>query len=373
MLNLSSAVSRLGHEVQFALACEAPVAPDASMAAHFGSRLHVLAYRPRRGVHWAIERLWRRLQKRLGREAGFRWSLDAWYDQQLTPMLRALHEQHRFDAVIVEYLYMSRALEAFDAGVRRIVDTHDRFTNRHRQFTAAAQDYKWFSVTEEDEHRGLARADAVIAIQSQEAQSFSALMKGQVSVETVGHMFDAALVVERTRTPTAVIVASSNPINVTGVNFFAQQVLPKVQRQLADFSVLLAGDVCAHVADVPGTIKLGRVADLLSAYRRAALAVNPVQSGTGLCIKSIEAMALGMPLVTTDSGARGLEAYTGRAFICVGSEDADAMAEAVLELLRNPAGADTMAREARAAALEFNDAQFAALARVLGAPTRRNG
>jgi len=304
----------------------------------------------------------------LGQEAGFRWSLDAWYDKQLTPMLRALDAQHRFDAVIVEYLYMSRALEAFDAGVRRIIDTHDRFANRHRQFTSAGRAYRWFSVTEDDERRGLARADAVIAIQTQEAQAFSTLLRDRVQVETVGHVFDVTPTVERARAPTAIIVASSNPINVAAVNFFNQQVLPKVRHQLADFSVLLAGDVCEHVVDASGAVKLGRVGDLSSAYERAAVAVNPVQSGTGLCIKSLEAMALGIPLVTTDSGARGLEAHTGRAFICVGNEDADAMAKAILRLLQDEAATDTLAREARVAALKFNDAQLASLERVLGAP-----
>ena len=362
---LVEAVAGLGHETHFAWVTMARATTPVAMAEHFGDRLHVLWCRPRRSAARLGEHLRRRLQQRLGLEAGYRWSLDAWYDAQLTPMLRRLQAAHRFDAVCIEYVYLSGALAAFDPSVRKIIDTHDRFTDRHRLAAGTGTRYEWFSLSAADERRGLARADTVIAIQGQEAQAFRAQLPSTVHVETVGHVFDPPAAVERARNQVALLVGADNPMNVEAARYFVDAVLPRVRRREPAFGLLIAGDVGAHVADQCGVRKLGRVGDMASAYRQAAVAVNPVQRGTGFCIKSLEAMALGVPLVTTVSGARGLERYSGRAMITIGNDDTDAMAEAVTGLLHDPARADAMGRAARAAALEFNASQLAALRRVL--------
>lgn len=366
ILNLVEAVERLGHEVHFALVNKSPRQVEPSMTIRFGQHLHVLSYQPRRRVAWAGEHLRRRMQRVLGQEAAFRWSLDAWYDEQLTGMLQTLQSTHRFEAVCIEYVFLSRALEAFDGSVRKIIDTHDRFTDRHRMFLGAPERYEWFSVTEADEARGLARADCVVAIQQDEGDAFRRLLPSRVAVETVGHVFDPAVSVERARACNAIVVGSANAINVEAVRYFCGEVMPRVQRRLPAFGLLVAGDVGAHVPDGPGIVKLGRVPDMSQAYRQAALAVNPVRSGTGLCIKTLETMAFGVPLVTTRSGARGLEAFEGSAFVAVGNEDAAAMADALVDLLQHEARADALGRAGRDAALAFNAAQLASLRRVVG-------
>lgn len=363
---LVDAAERLGHEAHFAALLRPGARLDPAMARRYGPRLHELPFRRRRDLSWAAGHARRRWGRWLRSDAGWRWGLDAWYDERLDDRLQTLQQREAFDVVVIEYVYLSRAALAFGAGVRKVIDTHDRFTDRHRLSLQAGASYDWFSLSAADERRGLARADVVLAIQQDEAAAFAQLLAGTTTVvETVGHVFDPDETVARTRAPRALLVGSDNVLNVEGARYFADHVLPHIRSRLPGFELLVAGDVGRAIADALDVHKLGRVPAIAEAYAQAAVALNPVRSGTGLCIKTLETMAFGLPLVTTRSGARGLEAWAGRAFSMVPDDDPRAMADAVCALLGDVAGADAMGRSARIAALEINGEQLAALRRVL--------
>ena len=106
--------------------------------------------------------------------------------------------------------------------------------------------------------------------------------------------------------------------------------------------------------------------DLGAVYDLADLVVNPVRAGTGLNIKSIEALGRGMPMVTTPSGARGLEAGAGTAFL-VADAPAD-LADAVVRVLVDPTIAERLSGEARRFSQRWNAAQLDELRRILSLP-----
>jgi glycosyltransferase involved in cell wall biosynthesis len=280
--------------------------------------------------------------------------VDDWYDAGLTPQLEALHAQHGFDAVCVEYVFMSKALQAFPAGVVKILDTHDHFADRHLHYLRAGKQPEWFSTTPEDERCGLSRADVVLAIQDCEAALFASALQGRGRVVTVGHLLDMSQSVLLADAPSAVFVASGNSINVDGANAFIAEVLPLVRAEIADFELWLAGDVCLHVLDAPGVHKLGRVESVAQTYAQGALAVNPVRMGTGLNIKTMECLALGVPLVATASGSRGLENLRGRAFLVVADDGSEAMASEVIRVLRDDRLRASLVHEALNAAHQWN-------------------
>jgi glycosyltransferase involved in cell wall biosynthesis len=115
--------------------------------------------------------------------------------------------------------------------------------------------------------------------------------------------------------------------------------------------------------------RLGFVDSLADAYGRAAVVINPQQFGTGLSIKSVDALLHGRPLVTTVSGARGLEDGAGTAFLQASS--AEEFAEVVVGLLRDTAQAAALARRAAAFARAYHERNLQALADVVGAAAAR--
>ncbi|HEY4366344.1 MAG TPA: glycosyltransferase [Steroidobacteraceae bacterium] len=372
ILALAKALQGLGHEVHFALATVALETADLdAMRCQFGAHLHVLKCRLPYAVTGVLPRLMRRMLRTVGDERAWLWGLDDYYDVQLTPQLAALCERVAYDAVCVEYVFMSKAFEAVPPGVLKILDTHDRFALRHRTFLHAGQIPQWFSTSVAEETAGLCRADYVMAIQDREAEAFSTqLGAARTRVVTVGHLLDLEVRVAPAAAPSAVFLASDNPINVDAAEYFIERVLPLVLREQPDFSFILAGNVGAKVVGTnPAVRRLGRVASVADAFGAARIAVNPVRLGTGLNIKMLEALACGVACVSSETGGRGFEQYRDQAFATVRDEDPAAMAQTILQLLRDPARVAALGDAGLKLAREWNAQQLTGLVQVLaGAP-----
>lgn len=363
---LTQELARGGHAVHFAcLPLEAR--DEGAMRARFGAkRLHMLPAPPAAGLATRMASLLRRAGRALKIDAAYCWPLDAWYDEACTAALQKLHAAHCFDAVFVEYVFLSKAFDAFERDVIRVLDTHDRFGLRHRHYLDAGMKPQWFSTTLAEEERGFRRADYVLAIQPTEARDFAARLAGAATrVLQVGHLIDIGEPVTPADRPAVVFVGSGNPLNVQGARYFIDRVLPLVRQQRPNAELLLVGGVSTAIPDAPGVVKLGFVPDLRDAFSAACVFVNPVLAGTGVNIKLLDAMAAGMPIVSTTSGARGLDEHGGSAFLMVEDDDAAGFAREVLRLLDSAADRARLARRARDAAMAWNAAQLQALQTAL--------
>ncbi|MHB1330957.1 MAG: glycosyltransferase [Sulfuriferula sp.] len=364
ILTLADGLTAAGHELHFAWAALED-GDRTAMMEHFDGRFIELMYRTPKTVNGVTARWRRGVLRRMRHASAHVWGVDDWYDSGLTNQLRGLQAQHKFEAVFVEYVFMSKALEIFPAEVVKIIDTHDCFADRHLHYLRAGKQPEWFATTQAGERKGLARADVVVAIQESEARLFAAALAGHTRVTTVGHLLDMSQSVLMANVPRAIFVASANSINVDAANSFIAGALPLIRADLPDFELWLAGDVCLGVLDAPGVHKMGRVDSVAQTYAQGMLAVNPVRMGTGLNIKTMECLALGVPLVATETGSRGLENLRGRAFLAVADNDASAMAAQVIRMLRDPELRAALMREALAAAREWNTAQLSNLAATL--------
>lgn len=363
--SLVRALQRLGHELHFALGTLAQ--PDLpAMRELLGERLHVLRCRRPYSIGGFLPRVRRKLLKMMGSEAAYLWSLDDHYDHGLSPQIAELCGREAFEAVIVEYVFMSKAFEAVPSRAIRILDTHDRFALRHKTFLEAGQTPQWFSTTVAEENAGFRRADYVLAIQDQEARAFVEQLGGQgPQVITVGHLLDMQERIVPSTAPHAVFLASGNPINVDAARYFISSVLPLVRRAQPEFRLLLAGDVAAEFGNIDAVTCLGRVASVNDAFRQGALAVNPVRMGTGLNIKMLEALACGIPCVSSEAGSRGLEQHRDQAFLAVHDDDPAAMAAAILSLLFDRQRATELGEAGYRLAEAWNRTQLAGLSTVL--------
>jgi len=77
------------------------------------------------------------------------------------------------------------------------------------------------------------------------------------------------------------------------------------------------------------------VTSLAEEYRRARAVIEPVQAGTGIKVKVVDALCHGRPVVTTRAGAAGLEIGARSGIVVV--DDAAAFAQAVHQLFDDDA------------------------------------
>ncbi|HEY5141976.1 MAG TPA: glycosyltransferase [Solirubrobacteraceae bacterium] len=97
--------------------------------------------------------------------------------------------------------------------------------------------------------------------------------------------------------------------NVDAARFLVDSVMPHVWQQLGDVQLRLVGqDPPAQVQALAGprVEVTGWLEDLTPVFAGARVSVAPLRYGAGLKIKSVEAMAHGVPVVSTAVGAEGM-------------------------------------------------------------------
>ena len=275
----------------------------------------------------------RKIKALLGQDPLFTYTIDDWYDNNLNDFVEKIQQDIHFDIVIVMYVFWSKILDIFDNNVLKIIDQNDKFADRYKLYQKNGQYPQWYSTTEQEELKGLRRADAIIAIQARDKEEFSRKLKNK-TVITVGQIVTLYSPQEQEfQKPrkNLLFLASKNPINVEAINYFIKSIFPIVRQTIPDVKLLLAGNICDAVGDYAGCSKLGEVEKIEDAYNSADIVINPMQFGTGLKIKSIEALGFAKPLVTTSEGAKGIENGIDKSFLV--ADESSKFARYIIQLL----------------------------------------
>jgi polysaccharide biosynthesis protein PslH len=354
---MAAALKSLGHEVHFMHLQQPLFIDDAELRRYWGERLHVFRSL---SLPSLFARARRKLIRITGKSLHLNLPVDSYFDPEAARYLARLVAAESFDVVVVSYVFYSRLLESLGPPTRKILDTNDVFSDRYRLYRQHGQANEFFSTDLQGEGKGLNRADVILAIQQSDASHFISLTSKPVAV--VGHLAPVADEMPSEENDSSVILFVGGPmgINVHGVTWFIEQVLPWVRRRVDKAELWLVGGINQRLRrPAPGVRRLGFVDAVGDLYRRAAVVINPQQFGTGLSIKSIDALRHGRPLVTTPSGARGLEDGAGVAFRQ--AETASEFGEAVVELLGDSTRRAALAACAAEFARRYRERSFRAL------------
>lgn len=210
-------------------------------------------------------------------------------------------------AVLLDYFFQAEALPyVMEPAVRSAIIMHDRFSARDEQFAAAGQKDSVAAIDQSTEVAGLMKANAVIAIQQDEADFVRLHVSDTLPI--LAPM--AAKIVRAPQTGTSnviLFVGSNTAPNVHGLNWFIESVWPSVQTACPDAVLLVAGKVAdAITVHSPGIRILGLVDDLAPLYAEAGVVISPLLQGSGLKIKLIEALAHGKATVVTSVTLQGV-------------------------------------------------------------------
>lgn len=131
----------------------------------------------------------------------------------------------------------------------------------------------------------------------------------------------------------------------------AGRVWPRVRERVPEARLVVAGralDAVPGLAAAQAVQVLGEVDSASEFLRSLSVLVFPLERGSGMKVKVLEALASGVPVVTTHAGAEGIEAGSG----VIVEEDDAALADAVVGLLHD---GDERARRGLAARQAFLD------------------
>jgi glycosyltransferase involved in cell wall biosynthesis len=202
------------------------------------------------------------------------------------------------------------------------------------------------------EREALARFTRVVAVSERDARSFEK-NDGLRTVRAIptGVDLDFFSWQPPAEGPPVVVFTGSMDweANVDGIRFYLEEVWPRVIARRPDARLRVVGKnppATLVQRNLPGVSFTGFVDDVRQHARDAQAFVIPLRVGGGTRIKAFEAMAMGLPVVSTSIGIEGLDVEDGTHFLR--ADDAQALADATLELFANPALRVKLSQAARA-------------------------
>jgi glycosyltransferase involved in cell wall biosynthesis len=275
--------------------------------------------------------------------------IDYWqrYPNGLSEFVAELQASFAWDAVIVEYIWLHRSIDNLKNGIIRLLDTHDIQYKRVEEFASRSMVFP-LKITRDEERRIFDRFDAVIAIQSAEANVIREMCP-QVRVLTVGSSgYFPTSAPSYPMNGRLLYVGGYNGANLDGLRRFLDGAWPEVLRQIPSATLHVCGHIYRAFAGqrFDGVKFLGHKQNLDEEYAEAAVVINPAWIGTGLKIKTIEALNRGKPLVTTPKGVEGLAHHVEQS-ACIAKDD-ESFAAAVIRLMTDEDLRQTLSRSALA-------------------------
>jgi glycosyltransferase involved in cell wall biosynthesis len=137
--------------------------------------------------------------------------------------------------------------------------------------------------------------------------------------------------------------------NQDGVRWFIESVLPEVKQLLPRVKLVVVGKnppPSLTALAKPGEIEVtGRVDDVRPYVRGSDALVVPLRIGGGTRLKILEALSMGVPIVSTTVGAEGILVTHGKDILI--ADDPPAMARAIASVCDDPARASDLVRNGR--------------------------
>jgi sugar transferase (PEP-CTERM/EpsH1 system associated) len=140
------------------------------------------------------------------------------------------------------------------------------------------------------------------------------------------------------------------PPNIDSAIFLAKEILPAVQKQYPDCKLLIAGvdpapSVRALENSSKGTKVTGWLPDIRDAYASARIFIAPMNIGTGLQNKLLEAMCMKLPCITSELANNALGAEHGKQILI--GRDTEEYVSHIFHLLKDQEFRNDIAEQGR--------------------------
>jgi sugar transferase (PEP-CTERM/EpsH1 system associated) len=275
--------------------------------------------------------------------------------------LRRVLDENSFDVVQVESMLFSLYLPIIRAARSRpkiVCDWHNIDSEVLRQYSERTPNlmHRLYAKAtarrmEDLEQQMMAEFDAHIVVSERDRQRLLQL-DPNACVYVIENGVDVASYssLNQYRCNRILFVASMDyHANCDAAISFAREVWPGIRERNCDLTFTIVGRNPSRsvraLAEIAGVEVTGTVADVRPFYREAVAAVVPLRVGGGSRLKILEAMAAGVPVISSRLGAEGLAIKDGENIIL--AETAEEFRRAIFEMIRNEAKRQSIIASAR--------------------------
>lgn len=288
ILSQAEMLISMGHEVHFLYINELPLKRDAApyiesleqTRKYWGDKFHLFTVSKFQKYKMIAAKLYR---MKFGHNY---WKVDDQYPFGLEQMVNELDGTIHFDVCIINYYYLSRLFEHINIP-KKAIATHDCIA--YKQLKTGMPT---LCITADTEAKAMQRCPHIFALQEQEADYFQLLSPNSKVYNLYGKYKHHSQPV--TGNHKMVFLSGNNEFNQNGIKWFLKEVFPVIRKAFTDAELLVGGSICKvlpSLGKIGGVTAMGYVDDPAEFYAKADVAINPVYQGTGLKIKTFEAIS----------------------------------------------------------------------------------
>lgn len=311
--------------------------------------------------------------------SGGSYFLERYYNVAASAQLTALIAERKFDLIQIEGLYsfplLSKRIwfwgeslclsipELQQSGMPVVYRAHN--VEHEIWMRLANNEPNWFKRyylkiqskrLRKEEQKAIRSVDAVVGISQTDCDYFGAnnTIQAHLHLPSV----KTALKVEIKIQPAAIFHIGSMEwdANVQGVTWFLSKVWPRLKSEVPDLVFHVAGKgIMGHknLFFQTDVINHGEVSNATAFMQAHGIGVVPLWAGSGIRMKLIESLSLGIPCVATPVAVQGLLIENGKHVVV--AEDAGAFISAIKDLLENRKKAIEIGKQAHAYCLSSHN------------------
>jgi len=256
--------------------------------------------------------------------------------KQIRRVIQTVLANQHFDLILANFAFLADSVPRKGArGTPVVLDEHESegllWRQYLRQGSIAMRAFAllnlikltWF------QKRLASRIAAILCASDREKEFARSFIPSNVGLWTVPNGIDAdfyrSLLTAKKDSNTIILCGGLSVLrNRLAALWFAHNVFPAVRKEVPHAEFWIVGsDPNQEVRDLektPGIHVTGTVEDVRPYYARAAVAVAPYRYGEGTKLKVLEAMASGVPVVTTPIGCQGIDVVHGEHVLIADSE-----------------------------------------------------
>ena len=279
---------------------------------------------------------------------------------------KSLYRSTEYHSIVCNYPHMIRVASELSE-IRPLppvtVVTHDALSRLPQDFEGEPIDTVYRLCTRELEREVLDEIPGavILAISESEVEYFKEIgVSNPVELcEYDGQKECSRFVVPKTafRSQRILFHASANPMNVVAIKWFLKYCWEEIRTAVPKATLVICGGISKIIpndtpnTEIHGIVDRDRLMEILGT---SSVAINPTLAGTGLKIKTVEAVCAGLPSVCLPKAVEGLEAVCDQ--FCRLETEPFGFSNACIELLTDKAAwTDLRASSLRIAEERFSE------------------
>jgi polysaccharide biosynthesis protein PslH len=279
---------------------------------------------------------------------------------EMRAIIDKLASSEHFDIVHADQLNMTQyALQV--PAAQRVLDTHNALWLLYKRLSETMPPglKKWilerdWQLLKRYEGDMLRKFDTILAVSQEDKAALDEAAGDDVGIVIIPITVDTEdvrAVVRRSGANRIVHIGTMYwPPNVDGVLWFIEKIFPEIRARRADivFDVIGAQppqELIALSGENSGINVTGYLEDPTHYLQNAGVMVVPLRAGGGMRVKILNALAQGLPIVSTSIGAEGIPVENGKHLLI--ADQPQEFAQAVLRLLEDPNLSHELGRQGR--------------------------